>query len=74
MQEGPKCLICGQEVQGIGELDVPYHIECVLHLWRLQEKTMSQRRLSQMPGTEFTGRRQASVVHQVRNQRPAALL
>jgi hypothetical protein len=26
----PKCLICGEVVDGIGELDVPYHVECML--------------------------------------------
>jgi hypothetical protein len=26
----PKCTICGKEVDGIGPLDVPYHVECVM--------------------------------------------
>ncbi len=30
----PKCIICGEEVEGIGELDIPYHVECVLKLFQ----------------------------------------
>ena len=30
----PKCTICGKEVEGIGELDIPYHVECVLKLFQ----------------------------------------
>ncbi len=29
-ESASKCLICGKLVEDIGDLDVPYHVECVL--------------------------------------------
>ena len=31
--EMPKCTVCAKDVEGIGPLDVPYHVECVIAVW-----------------------------------------
>ena len=32
MVSKPKCLICGELVEDIGPLDVPFHVECAVKL------------------------------------------
>jgi DNA-directed RNA polymerase subunit RPC12/RpoP len=35
----PNCLVCGKPVEDISEIDVPYHVECVLkNLEELHDK------------------------------------
>lgn len=35
----PKCIYCGKPVEDIGELDIPYHIDCALEaIEKMKEK------------------------------------
>ncbi len=42
VEENARCLLCGEEVPGLGTMDVPYHVECVLMLWQQRAESVSR--------------------------------